>query len=248
MGLRSVLLCFLTLSIFPSAAAGQSKDESRSMIDYSGGVVSVHQLSIPDKAREAYNKGVRQLNAKDCTNSVPNFQRAIRFFPAFYEAYNLLGVAELAMQRWDDAEAAFRKSIELSSGTFAAPRFGLGLILCHRNQCGDAEAMIRDGLDLNPADASGDFCLAWVLYTLGRLSEAERSAREATLYKPDFPEPYLLLAQIHLLQRNSSAEIEDLDRYLKLDPSSPRSAKAKTARADVQRILTKEDATARTNP
>jgi tetratricopeptide (TPR) repeat protein len=212
------------------------------------GTISLHEMSIPDNARKAYNKGVQQFNARDWGKSVLNLQRAIKVFPAFYEAYNVLGGAELGTQNWDAAEAAFRRSIELSGGTFAAPHFGLGLVLSHRKQFVEAEATIRDGLELDSADANGHVCLAWVQYLVGRFPEAERSAREAILYKPTFPEPYLLLAQIHLLQSNPSAEIEDLNGCLKVDPAGPLSARARAALADAKRSLAKENTAAQTKP
>jgi tetratricopeptide (TPR) repeat protein len=240
---RVIPLCFLTLSVFPSVTSAQSKTGDRSPFDYTAAVVSVHELSIPGKARDAYNKGIRRLNVKDWAGSVPEFQRAIKSFPGFYEAYDMQGVAQLAMQSWQDAETSFRKSLDLSLGHYAAPHFGLGLILCiHYKQFAQAEETVRDGLDLDPVDASGHFALAWVLYSVGRLTEAEQSAREAVRYKPAFAEPYLLLAEMDLRQNHSAAAIEDLDAYLKLDPDSPRSARAKAARAEAQRALARETA------
>jgi tetratricopeptide (TPR) repeat protein len=240
---RVIPLCFLTLSVFPSVTSAQSKTSDRSVLDYTASVVSVHELSIPGKARDAYNKGIRRLNVKDWAGSVPEFQRAIKSFPGFYEAYDMQGVAQLAMQSWQDAETSFRKSLDLSLGHYAAPHFGLGLILCiHYKQFAQAEETVRDGLDLDPVDASGHFALAWVLYSVGRLTEAEQSAREAVRYKPAFAEPYLLLAEMDLRQNHSAAAIEDLDAYLKLDPDSPRSARAKAAHAEAQRALARETA------
>ena len=240
---RVIPLCFLTLSVFPSVGSAQSKTGDRSSPGYTAAVVSVRGLSIPEKAREAYNKGVRRLNLKDWAGSLPEFQRAIKSFPGFYEAYDMLGVAQLAMLNSADAEKSFRKSIDLSLGQYAAPHFGLGLILCiDYKQFAEAEEIVRDGLDLDPADASGHFALAWVLFTAGRLPEAEQSAREAVRYKPAFAEPYLLLAEIDLRQNHSAAAIQDLDAYLKLDPDSPRSARAKAALAAAQRALARETA------
>jgi tetratricopeptide (TPR) repeat protein len=240
---RLLPFCLLTVSVIPSATLAQSDTQDQPLFE-SGSTVSVHQLGIPEKAVKAYNEGVRRLNAMDWIASVAKFQRAIKFFPGFYEAYNLLGNADLGMHHWDDAEAAFRESLQLSGGAFAEPHFGLGLILSHRNQFADAEAMIRAGLAIAPENPRGDFCLAWVLYSTGRLAEAAQSARQAITYSPAFPEPYLLLAQIHLAQRNFAAEIQDLDGYLNLDSSSPRSARARTALADAEHTLTTTTATA----
>jgi tetratricopeptide (TPR) repeat protein len=244
---RLLPFCLLPFSIVPFASFAQSNVRSLSMLDNSD-TVSVHRLSIPEKARKAYNEGVRRLNAQDWNASVAKFQRAIRLFPAFFEAYNELGNADLGLQSWNDAEAAFRESIELSGGAFAAPHFGFGLVLSHRNQFADAEAMIRQGLALSPEDARGNFCLAWVLYSMGQLAGAEQSAREAIVHNPAFPEPYLLLAQIDLVRRSFSAEIQDLNGYLELDSSSPRSARARAARADALHALAAENATARVIP
>jgi tetratricopeptide (TPR) repeat protein len=241
---RVIPFCFLALSVLPSVGSAQSKTGERSPLGYTAAVISVHELSVPDKARDAFNRGVRRLNAKDWAGSVPEFQRAIKSFPGFYEAYDMLGVAQLAMQSWADAESSFRKSLDLSLGQYAAPHFGLGLILCiHYQQFAEAEETVRDGLDLDPVDASGHFALAWVLYSVGRLPEAEQSAHEAVRYKPAFAQPYLLLAEIHLRQHSSAAAIQDLDAYLKLDPDSPRSARAKAALAAAQRALARETAT-----
>lgn len=238
---RVVPFCFLTLSILPRIVFGQSKDINRPSIDYSNSIVSIRELSIPGKARNAFDKGVQQLKLKDWAGGALQFQRAVNSFPTFYEAYDLLGTAELAMHRWGDAEAAFRKSIELSHDSYAPPHFGLGLTLCmNQRRFADAEAVIREGLDLDPADATGQFALAWVLYTVARFAEAEQSARQAILYRSTFPEPYLLLGQIHRQQSNFAAEIDDLNGYLKLDSSSPRSERARSARAEAQRALSSE--------
>ena len=246
---RVVPFCFLTLSILPRISFGQTKDINRPPVDYNNSVVSVRELSIPGKARNALDKGIKQLKLQDWTGSALQFQRAIESFPAFYEAYDMLGAAELAMHRWSDAEAAFRKAIELSRGSYAPPHFGLGLILCiNQKRFADAEAVIRDGLDLDPADPSGHFALACVLYTVARFSEAEQSARQAILYKPTFQEPYLLLGQIHRQQNNFAAEIVDLNGYLKLDSTSPRSDRAKSARAEAQRALSRQNTQAITLP
>lgn len=228
---RVVASCFLMFAAFPSAGSAQSKSKS----PY---VVSVHELSVPDKALTAFNKGIRLLAAQDQARSIREFRRAIKKFPAYYEAYDKMGIAEMELQRDGDAERAFRKAIELSGGDYAEPRFALGIILCDdHKKFAEAETVIRDGLDVDPTDAAGHFALAWLLYSTNRLPEAETSARDAVLYAPNSPVTYALLAEIHLREKNRSALVQDVDAYLKLDPNGPFSAKATAARADARRIL-----------
>jgi tetratricopeptide (TPR) repeat protein len=210
----------------------------------SAAMVSVRELSIPEKARKAFHKGIQHLAARDSAGSVPEFRRAIAAFPDYYEAYYKLGIAELDLQQANDAETAFRKSIELSEGRYAPPHSGLSLMLCIEKRLGEAESLARAGVELDPTDATGHFALASVLYTTSRLPEAERCARQALVSKPDFAEAYLLLAEIHLRQSNASAVVEDLDAYLKLDPDSPGSVRARSVREDAQRALLQRDANA----
>jgi tetratricopeptide (TPR) repeat protein len=201
-------------------------------------VTSVHALQVPPKALEACRKGTQRFAAKDLAGSIALFQKAIKVFPGYYEAYAKLGAAELDQENWDPAEAAFRKSIALSGGKYAPADFGLGLILATlKNQYGEAESVVRDGLALDPGDVTGDFVLAWVLYSTTRLHEAEKSATEAVLSAPGFAGARLLLGQIHLAQKNMAAAITDLDAYLGFGINGPLDAKVRQARAEAAEAL-----------
>jgi tetratricopeptide (TPR) repeat protein len=92
-----------------------------------------------------------------------------------------------------------------------------------RKQFVEAEATILEGLRLDPADAKGHFCLAFVQYLAGRFPEAERSAREAIRYNSDYAGPHALLAKIDQPGRG----IEDLKDYLKLKPAGPLATEAR---------------------
>lgn len=238
--------CFVALLILPVVCAAQSNSAAMPLdsdSSDSGSTVSAHELSIPAKARDAFNTATRLLVAKNLSGGIAEFQRAIDAFPAFYEAYYRMGLAELKLQKTEEAEAAFRKSIELSEARYAPPHFGLGLILWQKEEkFADAEAMVRAGLRLNPADAGGCYTLAWMLYNTDRLADAEKNARQAIVSEPSFAVAYLLLAQIQLRQQNHSGVVEDLKAYLKLEPDSSASAQARTLLAEAQRALAQENA------
>lgn len=195
------------------------------------GVTSVHELKVPEKALAACRKGTERFAAKDSAGSISEFQKAIKAYPDYYEAYAKLGAAELDIDHWQHAEADFRKSLELSNGRYAPADFGLGLILATvKNQFTAAERSIRDGLDLDPGDVTGNFVLAWVLYSTTRLQEAEKSAREALSLAPNFAGAQLLLAQIHLGERNLAEAVDDLNAYLSFGISGPLDEKAREVR------------------
>jgi len=199
--------------------------------------VSVRELSIPPKALQAFQKSVELLAKKDAAGSLPHFQRAVAEFASFYEAYYKMGVADLRLWRVADAEQAYRRSIELSGGQYAQPLLALGVLLSYREKFAEAERVTREGLDLDPTSWAGHYSLGCALFGLDRLEEAEKSVQEALRWKTDSAEAHLLLADIHNREKNYSAAPQDLEEYLKLDPDSPTSVKAKALRDSAQRAL-----------
>jgi tetratricopeptide (TPR) repeat protein len=238
-GARLVATSCITLFVLPLVSLGQTRREPAGM----GGAtafaptVSVRELKIPGKARNAYNKGAQRFELRDWSGSVVEFQRAIAAYRGFYEAYYKIGLADLELKLSTEAEAAFRKSIELSEARFAPALFGLGLALGDAKQFEDALAFIRSGLMLEPTSGRGNFTLAWVLYMAGRVVEAEESAKRAVLYAPNFAIGHLLLAQIDRKLNLAPAMVDELDAYLRLEPNSPRSPGVRAVRDQAAGVL-----------
>jgi hypothetical protein len=74
------LLMFLASPLLGSAQSnnpsGNPSGASVASPNPSSSVVSVHQLQIPEKARNACEKGTRRFAAKDAAGSIPEFQKA----------------------------------------------------------------------------------------------------------------------------------------------------------------------------
>jgi tetratricopeptide (TPR) repeat protein len=206
--------------------------------------ISAHELNVPVKARKYFDKGNQLLAAKNVAGSIPEYQRAIKTFPAYYEAYYKIGIAELNQQHGVEAEAAFRKALELSQAHYAPAQSGLSLVLCIERHFTEAEAAARADLELDPNDSMGHYALALVLYATDRIGESEKSAHDVLRIKSTFPEANLLLAQVHARQNNPAAVVADLDAYLKLDSVSPRADNARAVRAGAQNALLQQSASA----
>jgi tetratricopeptide (TPR) repeat protein len=217
----------------PPAQTPPSQDETSNQ-------VSARELQIPEKAKKAFRKGSELFDAKQSAASIPEFRRAIKIFPDFYEAYYKIGLAELNLQQYSEAQLDFESAIEVSKGRYAPAQFGLGVALCRQQHYSEAEEAVRAGLDEYPNDPAGHFTLAWILFSDGQIPEAEKSARRAILYNANLAMAYLLLAQIHLRQNDLPAVTSDLDAYLRLDPNGPHNAEAKAVRAQTESILAKQ--------
>ena len=202
--------------------------------DYS---VSVDELKIPEKARNAFEKGLERLAKNDAVGSRARFLQATTAFPDYYEAYYHLGVAQLKLGREEEADQAFQRAIDLSGGRYAWAQFALGLLFCRRGEYPEAEAVIRKGLNADGSSATGHLFLSVALFRLNRLEEAEKSAREALMRRPGFAWPYLVLADVHARQGEYAMQLHDLDAYLKLEPEGPASKQVSEVREVVRRIV-----------
>jgi tetratricopeptide (TPR) repeat protein len=206
-----------------------------------GSAVSVRELSIPVKARKAFKNGLGLLATKDTPGALKSFEQAVKRFPAYYEAYHQIGMAYLELGHREDAEQAFKRSIELSAGRYAPAQIALGAVFCDRGKFIEAERSIREGLELDDAPWLSHYLLAKALFGLGRWDEAERSIHEVIARKSDLPESYLLLSGIHFNQDNYSALLDDLNDYLRLDAESSTAAEVRTLREKVKLALAKEN-------
>jgi tetratricopeptide (TPR) repeat protein len=148
--------------------------------------VSVRELSIPERAVNSYKKGIDRLSKNDPTGSLIHLQRATSEFPEFYEAYHAIGLAQLRLGHEKEAQEAFQKSIDASGGHYAEPHFGLSALLCNRQKFIEAEPIIRKALEFAPAFSPGHFILAWALFGLNRIDEAEKISHEASILSPKF--------------------------------------------------------------
>jgi tetratricopeptide (TPR) repeat protein len=214
----------------PNGAHGES----------AGPTISVRELSIPPKAHELMQKGLMQLHAKsDYRGSITQFERAIKEYPAYYEAYAEIGVAYAELGNVARSEQALRKSIDVSQQRYANAYFLLADLYVNAERFADAEPVARKGAALEGNSWKGHYELACALYGLDRDAEAETEAAAAAQLQPDGPETRLLLANIQINLRKYPAVLEDLDAYLKLAPNGAHADQARQLREQVQTALEK---------
>jgi len=199
--------------------------------------VSVRELRIPGKARNAFEKGLGRLAKNDPVGSRTQFVQATKAFPDYYEAYYHMGVADLRLGHEEEAAQAFQKAIDLSGGHYAWAQFALGLLFCRRGEYAQAETVIRKGLDVDGSPATGHLFLSVALFRLNRLEDAEKSAREALLRRSGFALAYLVLADVHGRRDEYARQLQNLDAYLKLEPDGPVSKQVREVCEVVGRIV-----------
>lgn len=206
-----------------------------------GAMVSVRELKISRKAQEEYQKGLRLLEKQDPGSSLGHFARAAQASPGFYEAVYQEGIAEMKLGHRDEAMEAYQEAIDLSGGRFAWAQFAVGYLLCLEGKPGKAEKIIRRGLELDENSPEGYVLLGNALMLLNRWDEAERSLQEALVRDANFADAYLVHSNISARKGNYAARLQDLEAYLRLEPTGPASKSVRQARESTLTILATQD-------
>jgi tetratricopeptide (TPR) repeat protein len=208
-----------------------------------GATVSVRELSIPKKARDAMQKGYNLLYQKsDYKGSLNEFLRAIKEYPDYHEAYTQMAVAHMRMGDVPRSEEALRKSIALSKDTSDEAFLLLATLLTDAQRFAEAEPMAQKAVELKGNAWQSYFELARAQYGLNNLAAAEASALAAADLRPDNPDIYLMLANLNGRSRDYPALLENLNKYLELAPSGPQAEQAREARDKVQAALENQGA------
>jgi Flp pilus assembly protein TadD len=203
-----------------------------------GGPISAHQLQAPKKARTAYEKGRRLLEDENKpADSIPEFEKAVKEFPSYYEAYTELGIANNHIGKVSEAEASLKKAVELSDGKYLQPLYVLADLYNSQGKYQEAEPWARQAIALDNSVWNGFLELARSLAGLKRTTEAETVALRARDLAPQTPQVYLVLANVHALQQNYPAAVQDLDAYLKLEPNGKNSAAVRRTREKLQQLV-----------
>jgi Tfp pilus assembly protein PilF len=198
--------------------------------------ISVHELSMPQAARDLVASGKKKLYIEHNSKAaLADFQSASEKAPRYYEAYFQEGMAYLSLQNSGEAEKLFRKSVEMSDKKCADADLALGALLLQQNQVPEGESLLRLGLASNPLSWPGQFELAKLELSRDHIDSALSAAERARALAPQQAVVYRLLAAIHLRQRNYLAVIADIDAYLQLDSNSAAATRAKELRAEAQR-------------
>lgn len=200
--------------------------------------VSEHELSIPPKARESFEKGVQLIVEKsDYRRAVDQFERAIAKYPSYYEAYAAMGLAQEKMGEATAAEASLKKSIDLSAEKYPQAMVDLATFYNARKRFSDAEPLLRKSIALEASSWRAQFELASSLSGENRFKEALSSAVAARDMKPDNPQIYLLLYNLHIQTDDFPAALRDADSYLKVDPSGRMADRVRKMHDQLQKAL-----------
>lgn len=198
--------------------------------------VSERELKIPSKAKQHFAKGIQLIVQKtDYRGAVNEFARAISKYPAYYEAYAAMGLAQNKMGDKVAAEASLRKSISVSGEKYPQAMVDLASMLNGEKHFSEAEPLLQKAVALDKSSWRAQFELADTLAGENRFKEAATSAVAARDLKPDNPQIYLLLYNLHIQSNDFASALADTRGYLKLSPNGAMADRVKQLQEQIEK-------------
>lgn len=90
--------------------------------------ISVHELTIPEKAVKEFQRSVKAYQFGDYRSSIKHLEKATKIAPTFTAAYNRLGACYINLREYHSAAVQLQKAIDLAP-QLEQPYHNLGLTL-----------------------------------------------------------------------------------------------------------------------
>jgi cytochrome c-type biogenesis protein CcmH/NrfG len=210
-----------------------------------GALVSARELSIPRKPHDEMQKGLALLYQKsDYAGSIAQFERAVKDYPNYYEAYAQMSVAYMKMKNPAKSEELLRKALAVSNERYVEGYCMLANLFTEQQRFADAAAAARKAVELDANSFPAQYELARALYGLNDLDGAQASAAAAAELEPNNADTYLVLANVHNHQHDYPKLVADLDAYLKITPNGAQADQARQTRDQIRQVLNRTSAPA----
>jgi Flp pilus assembly protein TadD len=173
------------------------------------------------QARNAYDQGGSNFREGRVSLGLAALQEAVQLDPENAVYRNALGVAQLQLRRWPEAQVSFEKAIELDS-LYAEAYHNLGLALASQGRLDQAVASYRKALTFPtyPSPELAYHNMGEAYLRLGKLREAEESLRQAIQLEPKNQFTHYLLGVV-LAEAGRKNEATAVFRQARdLDPGS----------------------------
>jgi tetratricopeptide (TPR) repeat protein len=143
-------------------------------------------------------------------------EKAVRLDPAFMKAYDQLGLCYAGLNQTEEAIQAYKEAIRLNQQQVLRwpwPSMNLGTLLLRLDRLDEAEAHLRDSVNIDPRFPVAHLRLGQVLEKKGRYEEAIAELEQAASLDPTYPEPHYALGRIYRKRRDFKAAERELSRF-----------------------------------
>jgi len=121
-------------------------------------------------------------------------------------------------RQYDEADAAYRKAIELSPGYASAYLWYSTFLDNYPHRTGESQAMLTKAIELDPMSSIIQLKLADLYIILGRYGEAESQLNRVLELDPEFAPAYVSMARLMSQTGRIDEQIKWLQKSIDMDP------------------------------
>ncbi|MBZ5523604.1 MAG: tetratricopeptide repeat protein [Acidobacteriia bacterium] len=194
------------------------------------------QLASPE-AREAFARARESLFGRhDPEGSLKDLKQVTKSDPWFGPGYLLMGLADMQLQRWSDAQWAFEEVTKVEPAN-AEGYLGVGSALNEQKSWAAAQKALEECLGLRTDYAEAHYELARSLSGLGKLEDAVAHAQRAVEINDDYASPHALMGNIYLQMEEPEAALKEFQEYLRIEPQGSLAPEAKEMIGKLKKLL-----------
>jgi tetratricopeptide (TPR) repeat protein len=203
-------------------------------------IVSVAQMKVPQKARDAFRKAQKALEKNNLADAAAQLQNALAIYPDFAEALTMRGLLALEQGKAALALPDLEKAVEIDQGS-ALEYLVLGSAYNVVSRFDDAIRMIDRGIALSPSSWQAYFEMGKSY--LGKLdyqASLKHLNKAADLAPKEYAPLHLVRANVYLSLKNYPEAMAELESYLERDPQGPDSPRARKALDQVRAFTSQQ--------
>jgi outer membrane protein assembly factor BamD (BamD/ComL family) len=217
-----------------------------------GTTVNAAELTVPNDARKAYEKGLGAERNGKTDDARKYFEKAVQIYPKYTRAWFQLGSLLQKQGQKDDAFAAYTRATSIDN-RFLPPYLSLAVMASDAHDWTEVVRLTGHILDLDPLSHSNAYIVdfdpqncteayfynAFANYKLNKIDDAEKSAVKAE-QRADvgahYPQLHLLLAEIFAQKKNYPGAINEMQTYLELLPHANDADKVRDQLAKLEKL------------
>jgi tetratricopeptide (TPR) repeat protein len=190
-----------------------------------GAGISKEEAAKNEKAKTTFAEGVQLSKDGKTDEAVAKFEEVAAMVPGCAECYQNIGMVQMNAKKYDEAEAAYQKAIELKPSPEAYD--GLANLYNAQKKFAQAEEAGKKAMELSAsaagaaggASASALYNQAVILWNQNKAQEAAEKLEAATKTDPNFPEAHYLLGKAYINLGKLPESAKELQTYLQLAPN-----------------------------
>jgi predicted Zn-dependent protease len=186
---------------------------------------------------------IEAMKAGRHDEAIAKFQEVIAKVPTCMDCYYNIGVSQMAKQQYTEAEASFKKVIELKPDNADAYTALANLYNSQKKFDLAAEASASAaklaGAGGGGGNAEALYNQGVILFNAGKFAEARVPFEAATKADPNHAMAQYQLGMTSLNLGQIPEAVAALEAYLKVDPNGPKAAEVKAALPALQQMLKK---------